>query len=93
MLNCQGGEIICNPLNAQSFSQLVEGIADIVFKIGFPIMVIFIIYAGLLFVTARGNEEDLKKAKRTFFWALIGSAIILGAKLIAIAIRNLITSI
>lgn len=82
-----------NPLKADTFAKLVEDIANIVFMVGFPIAVIFIIYSGLLFVTARGNEEDLKKAKRTFLWAVIGAAILLGAKIIAMAVKELIESL
>lgn len=89
----EGGTGLFNPLKAQTFAQLVEGIARIIFMVGFPIAVIFIIYSGLLFVTARGNEEELKKAKRTFTWAVIGAAILLGAEVIAIAVRELINSL
>ena len=82
-----------NPLdNTSTFYGLILKIADIVFLIGVPIAVIFIIYSGLLFVTARGNEEKLKTAKRTFWWAILGTAILLGAKVLALAIEATVKS-
>ncbi|MBI4692242.1 MAG: hypothetical protein HY773_02265 [Candidatus Terrybacteria bacterium] len=81
---------LINPLGDKSFSQLVEAIAKLAAQIGIPIAAIFIIYSGLLFVTARGSEEQLKKAKTTFMWTMIGTAILLGAWVIASAIAGTI---
>ena len=75
-----------NPINAGSFAQVVQGFAALLTKIGIPIATVFIIYAGLLFVTARGNDEQLKKAKETFKWTIIGTALLVGAYAIAAAI-------
>ena len=33
-------------------------------KIAFPFLVLFMMYAGFMFIEARGNEEKLKKAKK-----------------------------
>jgi len=84
---------LTNPLKAQSFSALVQAIAELAAKIGIPIAAIFIIYSGLMFVTARGSEEQLKKAKTTFMWTMIGTAILLGAWVIASAIVGTIESL
>ena len=79
-----------NPLEAESFAELVENVAEIVAAIGVPIAVIFIIWAGFLFVTARGNEDQITKAKTTFFWAIIGTAILLGSWALATAISEFV---
>ncbi|OGF82411.1 hypothetical protein A3B18_03640 [Candidatus Giovannonibacteria bacterium RIFCSPLOWO2_01_FULL_46_13] len=63
-------------------------IAQIVAQIALPLVVVFIIYSGFLFVSARGNEEQLEKAKSTFFWAVIGAILVVGAYAIATAIEN-----
>lgn len=81
---------LTSPLEAESFSALVEAIAKLAAQIGIPIAAIFIIYSGLMFVTARGNEEQLTKAKTTFMWAMVGTAILLGAWVIASAISGTI---
>jgi hypothetical protein len=85
-----GENALTNPLKSETIAQLVENIAALAAKIGIPIAAIFIIYSGLLFVTARGNEEQLKKAKTNFMWAMIGTAILLGAWVIAKAISETI---
>jgi hypothetical protein len=86
------GTTLTNPLTAQSFSDLVASIAKLAAEIGIPIAAIFIIYSGLLFVTARGSEDQLKKAKINFMWAMIGTAILLGAWVIADAIATTVKS-
>jgi hypothetical protein len=85
---CESGNGLKNPLTSCTFAELIENIARIIAIIGFPLAVICIIYSGFLFVTARGNEQQLEKAKRTIFWALVGTAILLGAWAIAQAIQQ-----
>lgn len=81
------GQII-NPLKYDSFAGLVKAFADLLTKIGIPIASIFIIYSGFLFVSARGNPEQLKTAKATLWWTLVGTAILVGAYAISSAIVN-----
>lgn len=81
---------LVNPLKSQTIAALIENIAKIVAQIGVPIAVIAIIYAGFLFVTARGNEKKLEDAKRVFFWAIIGTVVLLGSWGLANAIKSFI---
>ncbi len=74
---------IINPLEFNCVSELIFAVVDAVAQIGFYIVILFIIYSGFLFVKARGNPEELKKAKQTFLWTVIGAAILLGASLLA----------
>lgn len=82
-----------NPLGVDSFARLITAIANIIMKVGIPIAAIFLIYSGLMFVTARGSEDQLKKAKNTFMWTVIGTGILLGAVVIAKGIEATITSL
>ncbi|OGZ30816.1 MAG: hypothetical protein A2931_01795 [Candidatus Niyogibacteria bacterium RIFCSPLOWO2_01_FULL_45_48] len=77
-----------NPLKAENFGQVVESLARAITAIGIPLAAIFIIYSGFLFVSARGSEEQLKKAKTTFFWTMVGTLLIVGAWAIATAINQ-----
>jgi len=79
-----------NPLKYNTFDQLVDAIADIIIKIGSVVAVIFIIYSGFLFVTARGSDEQIIKAKSVFMWTVIGTAVLLGAAVIAKAVVNFV---
>ena len=86
-----GGFTLTNPLagaGVNTFGEFMQKIAQVATQIGLPIVIIFMIYAGLLFVSARGNEEKLTQAKNTFFWAVIGALLVVGAYAIATAIQN-----
>lgn len=76
----------CNPLTSQSFEALVQSLANWVAAIALPIAAIFIIYSGFLFVTAGGNQSKLDAAKTTFYWTIIGTAVVVGAWTLATAI-------
>ncbi|MBI4120989.1 MAG: hypothetical protein HY457_01915 [Parcubacteria group bacterium] len=84
-----------NPLRSDisTLPQLVEAILEIVVLIGTPVAALFIIYSGFLFVTARGDETRLKTAKKAFYGAVIGTALLLGAWVLAQAIGATIQEI
>ena len=46
------------------------------------LFMIFIIYAGYLWMTARGNDEQVDRAKKMITQGVIGLAIIIGARLL-----------
>ncbi|MFA4890527.1 MAG: TrbC/VirB2 family protein [Candidatus Paceibacterota bacterium] len=87
------GAKLCNPLGVDTFAALIAAIANIIMKVGIPIAAIFLIYSGLMFVTARGSEEQLKKAKNTFMWTVVGAGILLGAVVIATGIEATIKAL
>lgn len=82
-----------NPLDAESIQELIEQILEWVYKIGLPIVVVMFVYAGFLYVIARGNETEIKKAHTAIKYTVIGAAIVLGAFVIATAIRGTIESL
>jgi hypothetical protein len=69
-----------NPLQANSFEELVEKIIDFLVKIGIIIAPIFIIFAGFLFLTAGGDPAKINTAKNLILWTLVGIAILLIGK-------------
>ncbi|MEK7559881.1 MAG: pilin [Patescibacteria group bacterium] len=81
-------QIIKNPLKADNIPELIENVADFAVAVGLPIATIFIVYSGFLFVSAKGNEKKLESAKETFKWAVVGAALIVGARFLAAAIVN-----
>ena len=68
---------LSNPLQADSFAELIEDIIDWIANIGILIAVGMIIYSGVLFMTAGGRDEELTKAKNTLKWSLVGLAVLL----------------
>lgn len=80
------GSSFGNPLDSDTFEELVLALTQWVAAIALPIVVIFIIYSGYLFVTAGGNQSKIDAAKTTFYWTIIGAAIVVGAWALASAI-------
>ncbi len=68
-------------------------LVDLIFLIAVPIIVICIIYAGFVFVTAADNEAKIGKARTIITWTIIGAAVLLGAKGIELAIQNTICAL
>lgn len=85
---CDPLRAFCNPIQSQNFTDLITRIAGIVAGLGIPVVAVVLVYAGFLFVSARGNEQKLVEAKQAFYWAIIGAALILGAFVIAVALKN-----
>ena len=85
---------LVNPLTGiNSVPDLVIALLKIAMSIGIWVAVLFIVYSGFLFIKARGSEAELKKAKSTFLWTVVGTAILLGAYVIALAVQGTITQL
>lgn len=70
--------------NIGGIDQLVKVIIDsIVLPLGMSIAVLFIIYSGFLYVKAQGNPPKLAEAHRALMWTLVGTAVLLGAWVLA----------
>ena len=68
-----------NPLNFDTVCGFLKAVFNALIIIGIPIATLFIVWAGFLFVWARGNPEALTKAKKNAGWVVLGLAIFLGA--------------
>jgi len=90
---CDPSKELCNPTKFASIPELFEAILKIAAEIGSVFIVLGLIYSGFLFVTARGNEEELSKAKRAITYTVIGAVIVLGAWAFSVAIGNTINTI
>ncbi len=84
-----------NPLN-DSFSsipQFISGALKVMVMVALPIITLFMVYSGFLFVLAQGNQETLAKAKTNFLYVIIGSILILGAWVFASLIGGTISQL
>lgn len=75
-----------------SIEGLLVAILEIFIIIATPIIVLFIIYAGFLYVTARGNAQQVSQATRALTYAIIGGVIVLGAVAISAILANVVAS-
>lgn len=82
-----------NPLGYTSITTLVSNVIQAIVYIAFPIIILFLVYAGFLFVTAQGNEEKITTAKRVLLWTIIGALLVLGAQVLVLAISGTVEQI
>lgn len=84
-----------NPLNSNfsSVPAFIAGALKALALIALPVITLFLVISGFLFVTAQGNQEKLGKAKRNFFYVIIGALLILGAWIIATLIAGTVSQI
>lgn len=81
-----------NPLEVTTIEGLLVAILNILIIIAIPLIVFYIIYAGFLYVTARGNAAQVEQATRALTYAIIGGVLIIGAVAIAEIVKNLVGS-
>lgn len=72
-----------------SWGELGMNIFNFVLNLVIPAAIIAIIWAGIQFLTAGGNEARVTKAKGTLTWAIIGLVVALLAK----GLMNLIANV
>ena len=82
-----------NPIRFDNLGEFLVEVLGVVIVIALPIIVLAIIYAGFLFVSAQGDESKIKSAKSIFTWTVVGAGIILGAQVIAFAIQATIEAL
>jgi len=77
------------PVSSITLEKLLTNIQDIIFVVvGFVVIIMFAI-AGILYMTAAGNETRVASAKGTLNYAIIGVVVILAAFLIISVIKGL----
>jgi len=65
-------------------------INEIIFPIGGVLAILAFIYAGFKYVTAQGDTTKIEEAHQTLLYVVIGTAILLGARLISEVISGTI---
>ena len=78
-----------NPLSFPNVTDLLAAVLNVFIIIATPIIVFYLIYAGFLYVTARGKPEQIQKASHALLYGVIGGVVILGS----VAIVEIVTSL
>ena len=71
---------ISDPINAGSIQEIANRIINFLLLLAAPIAVVMTIYAGYLFMTARDNQDQVKKARTTLLYVIIGVIILVLSK-------------
>ena len=84
---------LTNPLKSATLEGFLLAILDILLVFAMPIIVLFIMYAGFLYVTAQGDPGKIKTAHSALTWSVVGGVIIFGSKLIIEVIQNTVNTL
>lgn len=86
--NIIGGQIT----TTQGVLNALNNVANYVFSFAIALGVIMIIWAGVLFMTAAGNEQKVTLARRALTWGLVGVAIAIASKGIVMGVKAFIAN-
>ncbi len=84
---------LTNPIQATNLNAFFQSLISICIQMGTIIAALAIMYGGFLYVTAQGDEEKIGKAYKTLTWSLVGTGVLLGARVIMTAIQGTINQL
>jgi heme/copper-type cytochrome/quinol oxidase subunit 2 len=87
------GVALENPLAVDSLEQFLSEILKFIVRLGTIVVIVMIVVVGFMFVSARGNPEEIKKAREALLWTLVGAVILIGAEILANAIKATVEAI
>jgi len=73
-----------------SITDLLYALVNVLLVFAVPVIVVCVIFAGFMYVTAQGNPEKVKTASRALLYALIGAVIIVGAYAIIAIVQSIV---
>ncbi len=79
-----------NHITAPGAKDFLESIFSTVMLIGMPVIGLVLIYAGFMFITARGNKVQIQTAIRNMTYVVLGTALVLGSYAIGSILYNTI---
>jgi len=82
-----------NPITYGTISEFVQAVVRAAIRIALPILALFLVYNGFLYVSAGGDEGKITKAHSGFMYSIIGAVLILGAWVFAEIIGSTINTI
>lgn len=68
-------------------------VLDVVQTIIIMLTTLYLIYAGFMFVTAKGDPARIKKARDALLWGFVGAGLILSAEVIALSIGDTVKEV
>ncbi len=89
------GTTIPNPISVCSFEELIASIITQLVPIAVTLSAAAIIFVGfrLVIASARGNDAEITKSKTLLWYALVGTAILVGASALASAVVNFVKTL
>jgi hypothetical protein len=88
-----GGVQLVNPLKFGDIASFIAGALKVLVMVALPVITLFVVYSGFMFVTAQGRPEKLKEAKTNFVYVILGALLIMGAWIIATLIGGTVSQL
>lgn len=84
-----------NPIGTTNgtLAEFLDMLIGVIIMIGSIVIVLSIIYAGFKYIMAQGDIKQIQAAHSQLLWTAIGAAILLGARVIAMVIKNTVSSL
>lgn len=84
---------LSNPLSVGTLPEFITVILGFVQTIGAIFVVLMLIFTGFKFVSAQGKPTELKSARESLMWTVIGALVLLGATAISLGIQETVKSL
>lgn len=75
-----------------SVAALIGNFVDWLIQLGIVAATLAFLYVGFQFVAARGNPELIKKNRSAFVWTVVGTLVLIGAKVLVEVIKATLSS-
>lgn len=87
-----GGAIdLPNPIGSKSIIDILNKVLNYLIYISVPFLALFILIGGFQILFARGSAEKVKAGRQTIQWAVVGFAIILVSKGVALILLQILS--
>ncbi len=87
---CPAGAVICNPIQACDFAELVDGIIGFIFLVAVGLAPLMIIIGAFYILTAGADPKRVETGKNIILYTVIGFTIILLGRALVYVIQNIL---
>ena len=86
---------LINPLgnDVNSVAALFDKLINVLIQVGLVVIVLAFLWAGFKFIFALGDEKAVTEAKNIFLYTVIGTGVLLGAKVIVTVIKGTVAAV
>ena len=81
---------IPNPLLCDNAQCLVDKAGAIIRPIAIAIAIVMLIVSGIQYITSSGDEEKIRKAKKTMLYTVVGLAIVIAASFLIGVVQEIL---
>jgi hypothetical protein len=77
-----------NPLQVNNVQELLAKVVDYAIFLGLIFATLMFVFIGFKFIMAQGDSKAISEARSWFLWAVIGTALLISARIIVDVVKN-----